>query len=159
MTSSDAWIDSFFSDDEPYYPGSRHKRRPLSPVVEQRRQEAAETGLWDSNPIMKLVQGKPVEMFTAGDLGRALGGFSVVSIRLWERRGYIPLAPFRMPDIHLANGTVQPGRRYYSRAVVEATIDEFDKRGLIGKRRIEWKHHTDLPIALVERWSEAVPTL
>lgn len=155
---SDAWIDSFFNEDEPvFYPGSRHKRRPLSPVVEQRRLEAAELALWDSNPIIKIVSGTPTEMFTAGDLGKALGGFSVVSVRLWERRGYIPLAPFRMPDVHLANGTIQPGRRYYSRPIVEATIDEFDRRGLIGKKRIEWKHHTDLPIALVERWGKALP--
>jgi hypothetical protein len=42
--------------------------------------------------------------------------------------------------------------------VVEATVEEFTKRGLIGKKRIEWKHHDDLPIALVERWRAATGT-
>lgn len=147
-------LDDVFDE---WYPGSRQKRRDADEVVEKRKAAQAEIDNWDSNPVVKNVAGKATEMFTAGDLGRSLGGFSVVSVRLWERKGYIPVAPYRMPDIPTERG-LQKGRRYYSRAVIEVTIEEFRKRGLIGKRRIEWKHHEDLPIALVARWREATGT-
>jgi hypothetical protein len=148
-------LDAAFDE---WYPGSRSKRKGADEIVEQRKAAQAEIDNWDSTPVMKNVAGRPTEMFTAGDLGRALGGFSVVSVRLWERKGYIPRAPYRMPDITTEGGDVQRGRRYYSRAVIEASVEEFRKRGLIGKKRIEWKHHEDLPIALVARWREATGT-
>jgi hypothetical protein len=152
-------IDDLFDDlDDPFYPGSKQKRRDHDPVVLARQERAEERYGWDAKPVLKNVGGKPMEMFTAGDLGAALGGFSVVSVRLWESKGYIPKAPYRMPDVQLADGKTQKGRRYYSRAIVEGTIHEFEKRGLLGKRRIEWSRHPDLPIALVERWREITGT-
>ena len=154
-------IDSFlelFVDDEPTYPGSRQQRRPLDPVVVERQQRAEDAYSWDAKPVLKVLNGQQVEMFTAGDLGIALGGFSVETIRLWERKGRIPKAPYRLPDVTTSSGEVQAGRRYYSRSIVEATIAEFAKRGLIGKRRIEWKNHEELTIALVARWREITGT-
>lgn len=125
--------------DMTYYPGSKTKRREPAAVL-----VSDEPSDWDAHPQIKLVRGQEMELFTVGALAMALGK-SVDTIRKWERKGYIPGAPYRLK-------TEGGGRRLYSRALIESAIDEFDKRGLLGKARVEWDEHEDLSIALLERW-------
>ena len=141
MTTAD--LDAVF--DGLYYPGSKRERRPAPPPP-------AEEDRWDARPIQRLRDGVVTDFFTAGALAQALGK-STVTIRTWERKGHIPRAPFRLPGYTDAKGIKQPGRRVYTRPLIEIAVDEFHARGLLGAARVEWKHHIDLTIALVERWN------
>lgn len=139
-------IDDFLSDLDDYYPGSKHKRR-AAPEKTPTKDES-----WDAHPVKKMMNGVETDFFLPGALARALGK-ATVTIRLWERRGHIPQAPYRLPGYTDAKGVKHPGKRVYTRELVEITIEEFAKRDLLGAARVEWKFHTDLTIALVERWA------
>lgn len=135
-------------------PGSRHPRREPTERSEQQRKKAF-TGSngWDENPIIKTVNGIETELFTVSALAQALDK-QVVTIRLWEKKGYFPVAPYRLRSKTL-NGNKVGGNRVYTRALIEIAIEEFEKRRLLGSARIEWSRFRDLTYALVERWSEA----
>lgn len=141
-------IDEVFADLDQFYPGSRRKRRP-EPENSTRRADAQS---WDSKPLVKMFNGTPTEFFYTGDFAKALGK-SPVTMRLWERKSYIPKSPYRLPSTLKKDGTSVPGKRVFTRPLIEAAVDEFGQRGLLGAARVEWKHHRDLTIALVERWS------
>lgn len=135
-------------------PGSRHARREPNERSEQQRKKAF-TGSngWDENPIIKTVNGVETELFTIGALAQALEK-EIVTIRLWEKKGYIPMAPYRLRSKSL-NGKKVGGNRVYTRALIDIAIEEFERRGLIGSARVEWSKLRDLTYTLVERWSEA----
>jgi hypothetical protein len=136
-------------------PGSKQKRREETPETEKRRQKLlGESNGWDENPIVKTLKGEQVEVFPISALAAALEK-QVVTIRLWEKKGYIPAAPYRLRSKNL-NGTKVNGNRVYTRALIQITIDEFTKRGLLGNARVEWKQHADLPGVLAVRWKEAL---
>lgn len=137
-----------------YVPGSKRKRREPDPKVSRRK--IGESNGWDENPIIKTLGGKEVEVFTIGALALALEK-SIVSVRLWERKGYIPRAPYRLRSKTL-KGQKTGGNRVYTRALIESTVEEFSKRGLLGTARVEWSLHDDLTDALVKRWKEITET-
>ena len=143
-------IDEAFADLDKYYPGSKRLRRD-KPEVENIRA----TDAWDARPIIKKRQGKDVEFFMPKALAVALGKSSV-TIRLWERKGYIPRAPFRLPGYTNTAGEQVPGKRVYTRDLIEIAVEEFAKRDLLGSARVEWRDHRDLTIALVERWNASL---
>jgi len=142
-------IESEFAD---LYPGSKRRRR------ERVAAAVAERATWDSSPMVKMFNGEPTEFFEIGALAAALGK-RPVTIRLWERKSYIPKSPYRLPSHERPGGTTMldgdtmPGKRVYTRALIEAAVEEFDRRDLLGRVRVEWKEHDDLTIALVERWT------
>ena len=138
-----------FADLE-YAPGSKKKRREPDPKVSRRK--VGESNGWDENPVIKTLGGKETEVFTIGALAQALEK-TIVTVRLWERKGYIPRAPYRLRSKTL-KGQKTGGNRVYTRSLIEATIDEFAKRGLLGTARVEWNQHDDLTDALVKRWTE-----
>lgn len=136
-------------------PGSRQPRRePTERAVKQRKKAFGESNGWDENPIMKTLNGVEVELFTIGALAQALEK-QIVTIRLWEKKGYIPVAPYRLRSKTL-NGNKVKGNRVYTRELIEIAIEEFEKRGLIGVARVEWGKLRELTGTLVSRWSEAV---
>ena len=142
-------IEKAFADLE-YIPGSKKKRRELDPKVSRRK--VGESNGWDANPTIKTLGGKETEVFTIGALALALEK-SIVSVRLWERKGYIPRAPYRLRSKTL-KGQKTGGNRVYTRALIESAIEEFSKRGLLGTARVEWGQHEDLTDALVKRWKD-----
>lgn len=146
-------IEKAFADLE-YIPGSKRKRREPDQKVSRRK--IGESNGWDENPIIKTLGGQEVEVFTIGALAQALEK-SIVSVRLWERKGYIPRAPYRLRSKTL-KGQKTGGNRVYTRALIEATIEEFSRRGLLGTARVEWNQHDDLTDALVKRWKEITQT-
>jgi len=150
---SDEEIEAAFADLE-YLPGSKRKRRELDPKVSRRK--SGESNGWDENPIIKMLGGKETEVFTIGALAHALEK-TIVTIRMWERKGYIPRAPYRLRSKTL-KGQKTGGNRVYTRSLIESAIEEFSKRGLLGSARIEWNEHDDLTEALVERWKEITTT-
>lgn len=138
-----------------HVPGSKQKRREDNPEAIKRRQRAlGESNGWDETPIIKTLKGEQVEVFTIGALADALEK-KIVTIRLWEKKGYIPAAPYRLRSKSL-NGQKVNGNRVYTRELVEIAIEEFNKRGLLGSARVEWSQHADLPKELARRWSEAL---
>lgn len=139
-------LDAF--KDLEFIPGSRHKR-VTNPSIAAKK---VESNGWDANPIMKTLGGKETEVFTIGALAVALDK-QIVTVRLWERKGYIPLAPYRLRAKTL-NGKKTGGNRVYTRALIESAVEEFDRRGLVGRSRIEWGQHEDLTETLVRRWKE-----
>jgi hypothetical protein len=150
---SDDEIEKAFADLE-YIPGSKRKRREEDPKVSRRK--AGESNGWDSNPIIKTLGGTETEVFTIGALALALEK-TIVTIRLWERKGYIPRAPYRLRSKTLA-GKKTGGNRVYTRELIESAVDEFSRRGLLGSARVEWNQHDDLTDALVKRWKEITNT-
>lgn len=145
-------VDNFFAGLDEYYPGSKKKRRAVDPKVEAKKQKKLEEGSWDSAPqVKKLPNGNTVELFSAGAFAQALGR-PLVTIRLWERRGYIPRAPYRLKSM-MVNGVKKPGWRMYSRAIIESTIESFKAHGLLEAVRIDWNSQTDLSIELLDNWA------
>ena len=145
-------VDEIFGGVEEYYPGSRRKRRALDPVAVAKKNASMES--WDSHGQKKtLPNGTVVDLFSAGALGSALNNRPLVTIRLWERKGYIPRAPYRLRSM-LVNGVKKPGWRMYSREMIESTILSFQSRGLLDAPRIDWDRHTDLSIELMENWTK-----
>jgi len=144
-------IEAAFADLE-YVPGSKQKRREPDPKVSRRK--VGESNGWDANPIIKTLGGKETEVFTIGAVALALEK-TIVTVRLWERKGYIPRAPYRLRSKTLG-GKKTGGNRVYTRALIESAIDEFNRRGLLGSARVEWNQHEDLTDALVKRWKEII---
>lgn len=150
-------VDQIFNDgpEEPpvdeYYPGSKRKRagKPASSNVEFIPDP------WRDNFTIKLINGAETKMYPIGALANALG-VSVQSIRHWTRSGYLPSAPYRLPSNMVINGKKVSGRRLYTEPLIEAVVASFERRGLLGKPRIEWSNHSDLPIEIKESWSRIV---
>lgn len=135
-------------------PGSRHARRePTERAVKKRKKAFGESNGWDENPIIRTIKGVETELFTIGALAQALEK-KIVTIRLWEKKGYIPIAPYRLRSKEL-NGKKVSGNRVYTRELIEIAIEEFTRRNLLGAARVEWGKLEDLTQALVVRWSEA----
>ena len=152
LRGEDEIIEAF--KDLEYIPGSKKKRREINPKVSRRK--SGETNGWDETSIIKTLGGQETEVFTIGALAQALEK-TIVTIRLWERKGYIPRAPYRLRSKTL-KGQKTGGNRVYTRALIEAAVDEFLKRNLIGSARVEWNQHEDLTEALVKRWKEITST-
>jgi hypothetical protein len=134
-----------------HLPGSKKKRSEPTELSEKRRKQVLnESNGWDENPIIKLVKGVETELFTISALAKALEK-EVVTIRLWEKKGYIPSAPFRLRSKSL-NGKKVNGNRVYTRPLVEIVIQEFSRRGLLGSSRVEWSKHQSLTEDIIRRW-------
>lgn len=138
-------------------PGSKQKRRDVSEVSEKRRKQIlGDSNGWDENPIVRVFRGVETELFPISALAQALEK-QIVTIRLWEKKGYLPGAPIRLRSKSL-NGKKVLGNRVYTRELIQIAIEEFSKRGLLGSARVEWSKHEDLPVVLFERWKEAMST-
>ena len=136
------------------YPGSRHERRKPAPRPSQ-------VVDWERWVQYKAVGGRRIELFPIGALAAALRR-KPGSIRLWTRKGFLPKAPYRLPGYERADGTVMPGRRFYTRPMIESVVALFKERGLLQKDRVEWSHHPDLPGLIHSQWTalyeEATPS-
>jgi hypothetical protein len=144
-------VDKLFLSLDDYYPGSKRKRRKPDPNVKPRK--VSTPNAWNVDPQVKaLPNGKVIELFSAGAMATALGR-PLVTLRLWERKGYIPRAPYRLKSM-IVNGVKKPGWRMYSKAIVEATIESFQSRGLLEAPRVDWNRHHDLSIELMEKWTK-----
>jgi hypothetical protein len=136
-------------------PGSKQKRKDTTATADKRRKQImGESNGWDENPIIRKIKGVDTELFTISALALALDK-KIVTIRLWEKKGYIPAAPYRLRSKEL-NGKKVLGNRVYTRSLIEIAIEEFTRRGLLGSARVEWNRHQDLTAVIIERWKIAV---
>lgn len=142
-------------EDLEYVPGSKQKRKDPTDLSKKRRAKILnESNGWDENPIKKILNGVETEMFTISALALALEK-QIVTIRLWEKKGYIPASPYRLRS-KILNEKKVSGNRVYTRELIEIAIEEFEKRNLLGSARVEWKKHEDLTKAIEKQWSEVV---
>lgn len=138
-------------------PGSKQKRRDSSETADKRRKQAyGESNGWDENPLIKTINGVETEVFKVSALAHAIEK-EIVTIRHWEKKGYIPEAPYRLRSKTL-NGKKVNGNRVYTRDLIQIVIEEFAKRGLLSAPRVEWKHHEDLPMVIANRWKDSLET-
>jgi hypothetical protein len=135
-------------------PGSRHARiDEPSKIAKKNARLRGDTNGWDANPIVKIVKGVETELFSIGALALALEK-QVVTIRHWEKKGYIPTAPYRLRSKTLQGKKVN-GNRVYTRELIEIAIEEFENRGLLGSARVEWNRNGDLKKVIFSRWKES----
>lgn len=148
---TDDYIENTFAGLDVFYPGSKRKRRDNAAP---KTVDHVPIQPWDAKPQLKtLPNGKDVELFTVGALAQALGR-PFVSIRVWNEKGYLPKAPYRLPTKKNVHGEDHKGRRLYSRAMIEAAVQLFDKAGLLEVKRIDWAVHRNLSIEIAEAWSQ-----
>ena len=91
-------------------PGSRPRRQVNAAAVAE-----VQSRLWDAHPRVYRVNGKDTQLFAIGALAKALGR-QVVTVRSWERRGWLPAPVLRSPG----EGAMQ--HRLYSRAFIEGVV-------------------------------------
>lgn len=104
---------------EDTYPGSRHPIPEDKPTPPEPTYEGPP---WDVNPKVMVVKGEEIEFFTIGSLAKALNR-QVVTIRKWEKLGYIPKARYRTA------GKKQD--RLYTRAQIEGMMRLAEDEGLM----------------------------
>ena len=139
-------VDDIFSGADAFYPGSKRKRRVLTerPKVEKKP--------WDNRPIKKtLPNGTDVNMYTIGALATALER-PIITIRSWIAEGYIPAAPYRLPDKVDKTGNKRKGRRLYTGPMIESAVGIFSKHGLITSKRVEWSTNRHIFNEIDEAW-------
>lgn len=134
---------------EEYYPGSKQRRKALAEAPKHKlREDTQET--WYASPFMKTLGGVETEMFTIGSLAKALGR-PIATLRLWMKRGYLPSSPYRLKS-SVVSGKVVPGRRLYTRPMIEGAVEAFTSRGLLNRARIDWQNHSDLTLDITASW-------
>jgi hypothetical protein len=147
---SEDFIDSILSDLDEYYPNSKRKRKVSVPKTPEINPDLS----WDAKPTKRtLPNGKDVELFSIGALAAALGR-PVITIRTWIKEGYLPASPYRLPTKKNINGEDHQGRRLYSRAMVESTIELFRSAGVLHTKRVEWSLHRQLSNKIAEAWND-----
>lgn len=140
-------IDNIFAGLDKFYPGSKRKRRDLKKV-----DVPTDLG-WDAKPLIKkMPNGKDIEFFTNVALANALGR-PLSTVKKWLYNGYLPVSPYRSPDIKTKDGKVIRGQRLYSRPQVNVVVELFGKAGLLDKTRLNWPNQK-LTNAIAEAWIE-----
>jgi len=84
-----------------------------------------ESEKWDAKPFVFLANGKEQEFFSIGQLGKALGNRSAVTLRKWEREGILPKSPYMKPS-----SDPRGRRRMYTRAMVEGLVKIAKEEGV-----------------------------
>lgn len=130
-----------------FYPGSKKRRKAVEPP---KTREHIEIDDLYASPVKKVVGGVQIEFYTIGTLAKALDR-PVATLRMWMDRGYFPSSPYRMKSA-LVNGKLVPGRRLYTRPMIEAAVVEFQKRYLFNRVRIDWQNHKTLTADLIAAW-------
>ena len=78
----------------------------------------------------------------------------VATLRLWMKEGHLPSAPYRLPAKQDKNGKERPGRRLYSRQMIDVAVEIFDYFGVLHTNRVEWALHQQITDDLAEAWSK-----
>jgi hypothetical protein len=106
------------------------KRKPVNrdlPIIPETKEEG-----WDDKPYFYTVNGTKKEFFTISHLSAALGR-SIVTIRSWEKRGYLPRTPYSSPrpkGDSLPNVPAK-GRRLWTRDQILGILKIASEEGVI----------------------------
>ena len=158
MTSeSVAPLDAFLKNLDEHYPGSKKKRRSVVESQKSTGHTAQKGDAWDAHPQIKRVHGKDVEMFHIGALAKAVGR-TQATVRGWFEQGILPETPYRLPTREV-NGQARKGKRLFTREMIGAVVEVFDKHRLLGpgSRRIEWSTSGlmgSIPTEITSAWKQ-----
>jgi Cft2 family RNA processing exonuclease len=85
------------------------------------------------------IKGEDIEMFTVGELARAISR-RPVTVREWERRGWIPKSNYRTPAPKASQipGKPAKGRRLYTRDQVEFLVKAVSSFSLAQSSHPDW---------------------
>lgn len=133
---------------ETHYPGS--KARIERPVPSQSVTAVIED--WDAKPLLRNVNGKQLELFSVNHLAKALGR-KADAVRKMIKFGYLPQSPFRSRGYANESGKDIPGRRLYTREMVEVAVARFAKYRLLDNQRLRWERYPLLPKEIQEEWT------
>jgi hypothetical protein len=130
-----------------FYPGSKRKRRgtpePTAPVADWELMESKKS---------YVIGGRSVHLYRISALAEAVSK-SEITIRSWMRTGYLPSdSPIRLTAADSDDGLKRGAHRLFTKEMIQATVDAFDKRGLLGAPRIEWSLHPELPKEILAAW-------
>ena len=143
------YIEDMLSELDEYYPNSKRKRRPV--VAVSKKDEPLS---WDAKPTEKtLPNGVKLELYTINALATALNR-PLPTLRLWMQEGNLPASPYRLPTKLDKNGKEKPGRRLYSRQMIEAAVDIFDRAGLLHTDRVHWSDNRQVTLDISEAWAK-----
>lgn len=81
---------------------------------------------WDAKPLYFTVGGTSFEFFSIGQLSKALGNRSPITLRKWEQEGTLPKSIFIKPA-----ATPNGRRRMYTRGMVEGLIRIAKEEGVL----------------------------
>lgn len=76
------------------------------------------------------------------------------SVKHWISKGFIPHAPFRLPSWTMPDGREVPGRRLWSRGMIESLVALLRQYNLIDSKRVDWKRYPELPGMIRESWDK-----
>lgn len=131
-----------------FYPGSKRKRQaPVSTSV-------AHQAAWETMVSKKayVIAGRRLHLYQISALSSALDK-SPITIRHWMREGYLPSdSPIRLNAADDTDVLKRGAHRLFTREMIQAVVDAFSSRGLLGSPRVEWSMHPDLPKEILAAW-------
>lgn len=139
------FIEDMFGELDAYYPGSKRKRK--EPI----EQPTLDTS-WENDYYEKtLPNGSVIKMYMLGSLSKALSR-PTKTVRYWTEKGILPMSPYRLPSTFGKDGKEYVGRRLYSKAMIDTTVELFKKAGLFEKNPIDWSLHRSFSDKISEAW-------
>lgn len=129
---SDKVLDMF--GDLPDFPGKRVPKNR-----EQKVKAVAEDQYNGATPKKYMINGQQVQMFTIGELAKALGK-SPSTLRVWEHRGWLPKAKYRTPKPvrQQIPEKASRGRRLYSVEQVEFLMEAMERFNIREVNHGDW---------------------
>lgn len=119
--------------DLPYWPGKTPPKNAGQP------KKRTTEDLNGARGVTYKINGVQVELFTIGELSKAIGR-KPVTIRMWESQGWIPKANYRTPTPQGEQipGKATKGRRLYTRAQVVFLAEAVTMFNLDKKASPDW---------------------
>lgn len=121
----------------PDYPG---KKKPKNRPLAKEQAYSIEDPFRGVPKKIATIGGEKKELYTVGSVARVLGR-SAITIRKWERKGWIPAPTYRTSKASGAEllNADRKGYRLYSREQVEVLLTALEQNNLMGDRNSAWQ--------------------
>jgi transposase-like protein len=123
--------------DLPDFPG---KKKPKNRPLTKEEKSSVDDPFRGVTKKVAMINGVQRELYTVGAVARILGR-SAVTLRKWERKGWIPAPTFRTSKASGAEllNADRKGYRLYSREQVEVLLTALEQNNLMGDRNSAWQ--------------------
>lgn len=128
--------------DLPDYPG---KTKPKNRTETKKAgRDATEDPFYGVPSRMAKLDGKMIELFTVGAVGKVIGR-SATTVRQWESKGWIPSPKYRTSKASGSASVNSAGKGYrlYSRAQVETLRETLGECNLLPPRSPSWQESSN----------------
>lgn len=121
----------------PDYPG---KTKPKNRTEDKKGKKSIDDPFNGIPKKVATINGKSLELYTVGAAAKVLGR-SAVTLRKWERKGWIPAPSYRTSKSSGSDllNTQAKGYRLYSREQVEVLLEALTINNLMGDRNLSWQ--------------------